>query len=61
MARNKELAEREYKDIREAYQKMKDVKEFGVQKYTNEYITRKVAHKFYKTPITVENIIYHRV
>ena len=46
--------------IKNEYQKLTDIKEFGVSKYSNEYILRKVADKFFRSPKTIENIVFNR-
>lgn len=53
--------QRLYQDIHKAYEKLVNMRAFGVQKYSNEYIFRKIAHDFYKSPKTIENIIFDRV
>lgn len=57
----KEQTQRQYQDIHKAYNKLVNIRVFGVQKYSNEYIFRKIAHDFYKSPKTIENIIFDRV
>lgn len=52
--------QRQYEDIKKEFDKLSNVREFGVQKYSLEYILRKVAHEFYKSPKTVENIVFNR-
>lgn len=47
-------------DIRKEFQKMSDIKEYGVPKYTSAYIMNVIADKFYKSPKTIENIVFNR-
>lgn len=49
-----------YSDIRKDYNKLVAVKQFGVQKYSNDFIMAKLAHDYYKQPKTIENILYNR-
>jgi hypothetical protein len=39
---------------------MSAVKAFGVQKYTTDFILATLAQKFYKSPKTIENIVFNR-
>ncbi len=48
-----------HEDIKKEYHKLKGVKKFGVPMYTSEYITHALADKFYKSPRTIINIVYH--
>lgn len=50
-----------YEDIRAEYKKLSDVKSHGVQKYSHDYIVITLANKFYRSPKTIENIIFNRV
>jgi acetate kinase len=61
MAVTKETTKSLHKDIRQEYEKLNNIREFGVKKYSEKYILAKVAEKFYKSPKTIENIVYHRV
>ena len=49
-----------HEDIRKEFNKISNVREFGVQKFTLEYALAVVANKFYKSPKTVENIVFNR-
>lgn len=51
---------RQHEDIKKAFDKLINVKAHGVQKFTNEYIFREVGYKFYKSPKTIENIVFNR-
>lgn len=55
----KEVTKRLYKDIRAAYDELSAEKEFGAQKYSDAYIVNRLAHRFYRSPKTIENIIFH--
>jgi len=57
----KALINKQYKAIQQAYERMSNIQELGVQKYTHTYIIRKLSERFYKSPKTIENIIYGRV
>ena len=49
-----------HQDIRKEFEKLSNVREYGVQKYSNQYILCAVGHKFYKSAKTVENIVFNR-
>lgn len=57
----KETTKQQYYVIRGEYTKLTKIKEFGVQKHSNNWIISKLAKTFFKSPTTIENIIYHRV
>jgi hypothetical protein len=50
----------QYEAIRKDYLKFLDVKENGIQKYTQEWILMKLGEKYFKSPRTIENIVFHR-
>lgn len=52
---------RMYEDIRKAYHKLMGVKKRGVRLYNESYVLAEVAYMFYKSPKTIENIVYNRV
>lgn len=56
----KDNTTRMHEDIKKEFEKLSNVKAHGVQKFTNDYIFREVAHKFYKSPKTIENIVFNR-
>ena len=56
----KETTIRLHQDIKKEFDKLTQVKEHGVRKYSIEYILQEVAHKFYKSPKTIENIVFNR-
>lgn len=49
-----------YTDIRKDFNELNEVREFGVQKYTTGYILARLAHKYYRSPKTIENIVFGR-
>lgn len=49
-----------YKDIRKEWEKLYNTTEFGVKKYTDAWIFHKLAKLFYKSPKTIENIVFFR-
>lgn len=57
----KQTTQKLYEDVREDFNKLADVKEFGVQKYTTAFIFEKLALKYYRSPKTIENIVFCRV
>jgi len=50
-----------HNDIRKEFEQLSNIKEFGVQKYSTVYILNKISEKFYKSPKTIENIVFNRV
>ncbi len=50
-----------YEAIRSEHERLINVKEYGVQKYSDGYILQKLASKFFREARTIENIIYYRV
>ena len=57
----RELTDRLYHDIKHDFDKFSNVKEFGVQKYSMAWVLAKIADKYYKSPKTIENIVFNRV
>jgi hypothetical protein len=57
----KESTLRLHQDIRKEFDKLSSIKEYGVKKYSYEWMMAKIAHEFYKTPRTIENIVFNRV
>jgi hypothetical protein len=57
----RDTTERLYQDIKKDFDKLSAVREFGVQKFTNDWILAKLAHQYYKQPKTIENIVFNRV
>lgn len=49
-----------YSQIKAEFLKLSEVKQFGVKKYTNAWIFNKLATDFYKSPKTIENIVFDR-
>lgn len=56
----KESTIRLHQDIKKDFDKLSAVKEFGVRKHSIEWILNKVAHEYYKSPKTIENIVFGR-
>lgn len=50
-----------YIDIRQEYKRMNDIKKNGVKLYSQEYILATLSRKFYRSPKTIENIVFFRV
>lgn len=50
-----------YADIRKEYNRMKNIKKGKVALYSADYIMQEVGRKFYKSPKTIENIVFNRV
>lgn len=51
---------RMHNDIKKDFGKLSNVKEFGVAKFSNDYILNKIADKYYKSAKTIENIVFNR-
>ena len=49
-----------YKEIRKEWDKLNRKTEFGVKKYTDAWVFNKLAKMFYKSPKTIENIVFYR-
>lgn len=49
-----------YEAIKDDFYKMSEIVEYGVKKYTTAYIMNKLAEKYYKSPKTIENIVFER-
>jgi hypothetical protein len=56
----KESTKELYSDIRKEYERLTKITEFGVQKFTEAWIYNKLSKMFYKSPKTIENIVYYR-
>lgn len=51
---------RMHNDIKRDFGKLSNVKEYGVSKYSSDYILNKLADKYYKSAKTIENIVFNR-
>ena len=49
-----------HNDIKKEFYRMSAIKEYGVQKFSIDYILNEIANKFYKSPKTIENIVFNR-
>lgn len=50
-----------YEAVRKEHERLTNVYEFGVQKYNDEWIRRKLASVFFREVKTIEDIIFQRV
>ena len=50
-----------YADIKKDFAKYSNIKEFGVQKFTNDWVFGFLGDKYYKSPKTIENVVFNRV
>lgn len=50
-----------HSDIKKEFDKMCSIREFGVQKYSTDYILNAIGSKFYRSAKTVENVVFNRV
>ena len=56
----KESTIRLHNDIKKEFTRLSNIKERGVQKFSIDYILATLGHKFYKSPKTIENIVFNR-
>ena len=49
-----------YKAIRKDFEDWSNKKEFGVQKYSVDWILETIAKRYFKSPKTIENIVFNR-
>lgn len=54
----KETTKQLYRDIRQEYQQLSELREFGVKKHTFAWVIQKLAKRYYKSPRTIENIVF---
>lgn len=59
--KTKRTTEKRYEDVRSEYRRLSEIKQYGVQKHSFDWIVANVAQKFYYSAKTVENIIFNRV
>ena len=49
-----------HSDIKKDFDKMSNIKEFGVSKYSTEYVLNFLGNKYYKSAKTIENVVFNR-
>ncbi|MFA7444542.1 MAG: hypothetical protein WCY89_01215 [Flavobacteriaceae bacterium] len=49
-----------HNSIKKEFARLSNKKEFGVPKYTKAWILNKLANDFFRSPKTVENIVFER-
>lgn len=54
----KETTRELYRAIRQDYNKLSELREFGAKKHTLAWVLGKLAKKYYKSPRTIENIVF---
>jgi|GEM_PF-503349 DNA repair protein RadC len=57
----RQITDKLYSDIKKDFDKLSSIKELGVKKFTTEFILAKLADQYYKSPKTIENIVFNRV
>lgn len=57
----KPTTEKRYEAVRAEYRRLSDIKEFGVQKHSFDWIIANIANKCFYSQATIENIIFNRV
>ncbi|MBU2923039.1 hypothetical protein KO504_16945 [Winogradskyella psychrotolerans] len=50
-----------YEAIRSEHERLINVKEYGVQKFSDHWIKQKLASKFFREVRTIEDVIFYRV
>jgi len=56
----KQTTLRLHQDIKKDFEKLSNVREFNVRKFSPEYILNALAVKYYKSPKTIENIVFDK-
>lgn len=46
--------------IKDEFDRLSNIKEYGVEKYSLEYKLNRVAEKYFKSAKTIENIVFNR-
>ena len=60
--RRKKTTKALYQAIRSDYAALsKEDDKYGVRKYSDAYIFEVLAEKYFRSPKTIENIVYHRI
>lgn len=57
----RDITQKLYSDIKKDFDKLSSTRELGVKKFSNEFILAKLAEQYYKSPKTIENIVFNRV
>lgn len=57
----KPTTEKRYEAVRTEYKRLSEIKEFGVQKHSFDWIIANIAQKSFYSIATIENIIFNRV
>ncbi|MCZ2393402.1 MAG: hypothetical protein LC105_06080 [Chitinophagales bacterium] len=50
-----------YEDVRSEYVRLSSIRLDGVRVYSYDFIITKLSKQFYRSPRTIENIIFNRV
>ncbi|AZA87141.1 hypothetical protein EG349_10255 [Chryseobacterium shandongense] len=59
--KTKTTTENRHRAVRAEYKRLSEIQEYGVQKHSFDWIVANLAHNFFYSTATVENIIFHRV
>lgn len=59
--KTKQTTENRHLAVRTEYKRLSGIQEFGVQKHSFDWIVANLAHNFFYSTATIENIIFHRV
>ena len=57
---SRETTLRLHQDIKKEFEKLSSVRSNGAKKYSVEYVLSTVAYNFYRSPKTIENIVFNR-
>lgn len=60
MPRDPELIDKRNNAIRQEFEKLTSIREYGVRKYHHEYCLARLANTYFLARHTVERIIYSR-
>ena len=50
-----------YDAVRKEHDKLTNIKEFGVQKYSDIWIKEKLSRVFFRSARTIDDIIFYRI
>lgn len=51
---------KQHNAIKAEFERLSNIREFGVQKHSMDWILCKLAEQFFKSPKTIENIVFNR-
>jgi hypothetical protein len=51
---------KQHQAIKAEFERLSNIREYGVAKHSMEWIFNKLADQFFKSPKTIENIVFNR-